>query len=468
MEGRASDPRELEMPTSILMPSLSPTMEEGVLAKWLVKEGDFIKPGTMLCSVETDKTTVDYESLDEGYLRKILVPGGSPAKVNQLIAILTDEKDEDFQDYLDKAVKKNQETLAKSGKSAPAPAAQAASPAPAMAVQAMSNGAPHAVAAPAAASGTSVATMEAPAAHAGAESRVKVSPLARKMAEEAGIPLQNLTGSGPMGRIVKRDVESYVPPAPAAAPAAPAAGKAPSGPVQRPLYGSLAPVAQTQDIPLNAMRKTIGRRLLESSQSMPVFFVTMKIEMDALNALRDQLNRAPGYKVSVNDLVVKATAFALRQLPDVNSSFHGEFIRKNSNIDICVAVSVENGLITPIVRNVDQKGLGQISSEIKSLVAKAKAGKLAPEEYQGGTFTISNLGMYGVDEFTAIINPPQAAILAVGGIQTELYKDGDAIKERSVMKVTLSSDHRVIDGALAAQFVSALKSILENPVTLML
>jgi pyruvate dehydrogenase E2 component (dihydrolipoamide acetyltransferase) len=445
------------------MPSLSPTMEEGVLAKWLVKEGDFIKPGTMLCSVETDKTTVDYESLDEGYLRKILVPGGSQAKVNQLIAVLTDEKDEDYQDYLDKAVKKNQESLAKGAKAAPAPAA----PAPAVAVQAMSNGAPHAVPAPAAAA---VATAHAPASRGtDGDGRVKVSPLARKMAEEAGIPLENLTGTGPMGRIVKRDVETYVPPAPQATQAATAAGaKAPAGPVQRPLYGSLAPVAQTQDIPLNAMRKTIGRRLLESSQSMPVFFVTMKIEMDALSALRDQLNRAPGYKISVNDLVVKATAFALRQLPDVNSSYHGDFIRKNANIDICVAVSVENGLITPIVRNVDQKGLGQISSEIKGLVSKAKAGKLAPEEYQGGTFTISNLGMYGVDEFTAIINPPQSAILAVGGIQTELYKDGDAIKERSFMKVTLSSDHRVIDGALAAQFVSALKSIMENPVTLML
>lgn len=446
------------MPTSILMPSLSPTMEEGVLAKWLVKEGDFIKQGTMLCSVETDKTTVDYESMDEGFLRKVLVPSGSQAKVNQLIAILTEDKTEDYAAFLEKALKKSNDAFAAKGGS-PAPAATA----PAMvSVSAVSNGSPKVSAAP-------VATVSvAEPVHTDSEGRVKVSPLARKLAVEAGISLVNVTGTGPMGRIVRRDIEGYVPPAPAPAIAAPAAAGKSAAPVQRPLYGSLAPVVPTTDIPLNNMRKTIGRRLLESTQSMPVFYVTSKIEVDALNTLREQLNRAPGYKISVNDLVIKGTAFALRQLPTVNSSYHGDFIRQNANIDICVAVSVENGLITPIVRNADQKGLGLISQEVKGLVAKAKAGKLLPEEFQGGTFTISNLGMYGVDEFTAIINPPQAAILAVGGIQSELYKDGDAIKERNVMKVTLSSDHRVIDGALAAQFLSALKSILENPVSLML
>jgi len=216
------------------------------------------------------------------------------------------------------------------------------------------------------------------------------------------------------------------------------------------------------------MRKTIGKRLLESSQGIPNFYVTMKVEMAAVNALRAQLNRAPGYKISVNDIVTKATSFALREFPAVNSSYLGDVIRQNANIDICVAVSIEGGLITPIVMDVDQKGLGQISAEIKALVAKAKAGKLAPAEYQGGTFTISNLGMYGVDEFTAIINPPQAAILAVGGIQKELYLDNGVAKEQDVMKLTMTSDHRVIDGALAAQFLSALKSLLENPVWLML
>jgi pyruvate dehydrogenase E2 component (dihydrolipoamide acetyltransferase) len=449
------------MPTSMLMPSLSPTMEEGVLAKWLVKEGDFIKPGTMLCSVETDKTTVDYESLDEGFLRKIVVPGGSPAKVNQLIAVLADAKDEDITEYLEKALKKSQDAIASKGGAKAAPAAAPA---------AASNGAgpsaaAYAPARPAAAVAT--APEPAPAARAAGE-RVMASPLARKMAESAGIDLSGVAGSGPNGRIVRTDIENYKPaPASKAAPA-PAAGKPAAGPVQRPLYGSLAPIAPTQDIPVNMMRKTIGKRLLESSQGIPNFYVTMKVEMAAVNALRAQLNRAPGYKISVNDIVTKATSFALREFPAVNSSFLGDVIRQNANIDICVAVSIEGGLITPIVTDVDQKGLGQISSEIKSLVAKAKAGKLAPAEYQGGTFTISNLGMYGVDEFTAIINPPQAAILAVGGMQKEVYLDNGVAKERDVMKLTMTSDHRVIDGALAAQFLSALKSLLENPVWLML
>lgn len=448
------------MPTSMLMPSLSPTMEEGVLAKWLVKEGDFIKPGMMLCSVETDKTTVDYESMDEGFLRKIIIPGGSPAKVNQLIAVLTEAKDEDITEYLEKEIKKNQDQLAAKGaKAAPA----VPTPAP---IAAAANGA-----SPARAAYSPAPTATAVAEPAPTGGRVKASPLARRMAEEAGISLQGVAGSGPNGRVIRHDIENYQPPK--AAPAAPAAatgsGKAKAeGPVQRPLYGSLAPILPTQDIALNMMRKTIGKRLLESSQGTPEFFVTMKVEMGAINGLRAQLNRAPGYKVSVNDIVTKATAFALREFPVVNSSYHGDFIRQNSNIDICVAVSIEGGLITPIVRDADQKGLGLISTEIKALVAKAKAGKLAPDEYQGGTFTISNLGMYGVDEFTAIINPPQTAILAVGGISQELYLDNGVAKQRDVMKLTMTSDHRVIDGALAAQFLSALKSLLENPVWLML
>lgn len=458
------------MPTSMLMPSLSPTMEEGVLAKWLVKEGDYIKPGMMLCSVETDKTTVDYESMDEGFLRKIVVPGGSPAKVNQLIAVLTEDKNEDIGEYLEKALKKNQEQLAaKAGpKAAPAQAAAPAMAAPAAATN--GSGPARATYAPAPAARTATAVVAEPAPSAGG--RVLASPLARRMAEEAGIPLSAVAGSGPNGRIIRSDIENYKPaaggsPASAAPAAAPAKGKA-EGPVQRPLYGSLAPIAPTQDIPLNMMRKTIGKRLLESTQSMPVFYVTMKVDMGAVNGLRAQLNRAPGYKVSVNDIVVKAVAFALREFPQVNSAHMGDFIRQNANIDVCVAVSIDGGLITPIVRDADQKGLGLISTEIKALVAKAKAGKLAPDEYQGGTFTVSNLGMYGVDEFTAIINPPQSAILAVGGIQTEVYLDNGAAKQREVMKMTLSSDHRVIDGALAAQFLSGLKSLLENPVWLML
>ncbi len=450
------------MPTSILMPSLSPTMEEGVLAKWLVKEGDFIKPGTMLCSVETDKTTVDYESMDEGYLRKIVVPDGTNAKVNQLIAILSDEKDENIDDYVKKAMEKDGKGKEGAGPPPAAPAASGDAPKSAPVKEEAAKSSSHSEA-PARATGPVAQTEES--------GRVKASPLARKVAAEAGVPLSSVTASGPGGRIIARDIEAAKA-APRPATAAPATGtpaKKPDTASLPAVFGSLAPVGETHDVQLTKMRAIIGKRLLESAQTTPVFFVTQKIDMGAVNAVRAQLNGAPGYKISVNDLVVKATAFALRQFPAVNSAFHGDFIREHSNIDICVAVAIPDGLITPIVKDADKKGLGAISREVKELVGKAKAGKLAPEEFQGGTFTISNLGMFGVDEFTAIINPPQAAILAVGGTHSELYLDADGTpKERQVMKVTLSADHRVIDGALAAQFLAALKSLLENPVRLML
>ncbi len=454
------------MPTSILMPSLSPTMEEGVLAKWLVKEGDLIKSGTMLCSVETDKTTVDYESMDEGYLRKIIVPDGTNAKVNQLIAILSDEKDEDISAFLEKELAKSAKVT---GGASPAPAAPtAAAPAVERATESVAPTA--AVPAPAAPAPVAPAAPVSDATGSG-----KSSPLARKLAAEAGISVSSIPASGPGGRVIARDVEAAKVNPPAAASAAAPAGAA-SAPkssgksdvVQTPHFGSLAPVNPTRDVPLTNMRRIIGKRLLESAQTTPVFFVTQKITMDTLNTVRAELNRAAGYKISVNDLIVKATAFALRQYPVINSSFHGDFIRENADIDICIAVAIPDGLITPIVRNADQKGLGEISREVKALAGKAKAGKLAPEEFQGGTFTISNLGMFGVDEFTAIINPPQAAILAVGGTSTEVYLEDGVPKERQVMKVTLSSDHRVIDGTQAAQFLGGLKSLLENPVWLML
>jgi pyruvate dehydrogenase E2 component (dihydrolipoamide acetyltransferase) len=432
-------------------------MEEGVLAKWLVKEGDAIKQGTMLCSVETDKTTVDYESMDEGYIRKIILPEGSQAKVNDLIAILTDEKDEDYQAYLEKA-------LAKQGAGASKPAAQNS---PAASAASSAPTAPAQTAAPAAQATSPAASM----AHSNG-GRIKVSPLAKKMATEKGIPLDSLDGTGPSGRIIKRDIDAYRPAsataATAGAVATSTAGKG-DAVVSRPIFGSLAPIAPTADHPLNMMRKTIGKRLLESTQGIPVFYVTMKINMGPINTLRAQLNRAPGYKVSVNDIVVKTCSAALRQFPGVNSSYHGDFIRQHAEIDICVAVSIDGGLITPIVKGVDTKGLGQVSSEIKELVKKAKSGKLKPEEYQGGTFTVSNMGMYGVDAFTSIINPPQAAILAVGAIQNELALDESGkVFEKEIMKVTLSADHRVVDGALAAQFLSGLKSLMENPVWLLL
>ncbi len=288
------------------------------------------------------------------------------------------------------------------------------------------------------------------------DDRVKASPLARKVAAEAGVPLGSIQGSGPSGRIVRRDVED--------AKSRPSAVEGTQA-----LFGAAANALPTQDIPLSMMRKTIGKRLLESSQNTPVFFVTQKIEVDALMKLRSDLHRGPGYKVSVNDIVVKAAAFALRRHPPVNSAFHGDFIRQHGNIDVAIAVSLESGLITPIVKDADKKSLSAISQEIKALVAKARAGKLEPHEFQGGTFTISNRGMSGVDEFTAIINPPQAAILAVGGIRPEVYLDATGTpRQRDIMKVTISADHRVVDGAQAAQFLSTLKSVLEHPVWLML
>jgi pyruvate dehydrogenase E2 component (dihydrolipoamide acetyltransferase) len=437
------------------MPSLSPTMEEGTIAKWHVKVGDKIEEGTVLCSVETDKTTVDYESLDEGYLRAIHVESGS-AKVNALIGYITDEADEEFEaDYQEaiEASKKAEE------EAAPAPAAEApAAPAPA---------APAPVAAPAAPTFTAPVAPAPVAAAPVSNANVKASPVARKMAEEKGIDLSTVKGSGPGGRIIKGDIENYVP---SAAPAAAGKPGKPDISKQPAVIGSMAPVPPTVDEPLGQVMKVIGQRLAQSQTDAVEFFVAMKIQVDALNALRKQLNNTPGYKISLNDLVVKAVAMNLRRFPVVNSSFYGDFIRKNSNIDISIAVSTpDGGLITPIVTNADAKPLGIISAEVKSLVKKAATGTLAPEEFQGGTFTVSNMGMFGVSSFTSIINPPQSAILAVAGVEEELYfKEDGEVGSKKMMTVNLTADHRVINGALAAQFVNGLKEIIENPASLML
>ncbi len=455
------------MATPLLMPSLSPTMEEGTIAKWMVKEGDAIKTGTLLCSIETDKTTVDYESLEEGFLRKIVLGDGKTAKVNQLIALITDDANEDFNEALKSEQEKSAALDAKAATPSPAKAegsdtsqadkakenakekgaARSAPPA-----RQLSNSRPSP-------KPNQSQAIQSTNEHSG---RIFASPLAKKMANDQGIHLDQIQGSGPSGRITSSDVQSYTPSVPNAA--SPAAKKAES----KPVYGSLAPVYETQDIQVSQMRRVIGKRLLDSWQGAPCFFVTMKMQVDALQELRKSLNQHAGYKISLNDLVIKCTALALRQIPQVNSTYHGDSIRQHSNIDICVAVAIDSGLITPIVTDVDLKGLGQISVEVKDLAAKAKAGTLAPEQYQGGTFTISNLGMFGVSEFTAIINPPQSAILAVAGIESELYKQDDQIKEKQVMNCTITCDHRVIDGALAARFMSALKNIIENPSALLL
>ena len=426
------------MATNILMPALSPTMTEGTLARWLKKEGEQVKAGDIIAEIETDKATMEVEAVDEGILGKIVVPGGTAAvKVNDVIAVL----------------------VAPGEKADAAPAAQPAPAAP------KAEAAPTPAAAPAAA--------PAPNGHAAGD-RVVASPLAKRMAAQAGLDLAGVAGTGPNGRIVKADVEAALAkgPAPKAAPApqpvaAPAAAPAPKAPA--------APITAPHSlVPHSTMRKVIARRLSESKQSVPHFYVSMDIEIDALLKLRGQLNAAspkdgPGaFKLSVNDMIIKAAAATLRRLPKVNASWTEEATVLYDEVDISVAVSIPDGLITPIIRKADHKGLAAISAEMKDLAARAKAGRLKPEEFQGGGFSISNMGMYGVRDFAAIINPPQAGILAVSaGEQRPVVKDG-ALAIATVMTCTLSVDHRIVDGALAAEWIAEFKRIVEQPLSLML
>jgi pyruvate dehydrogenase E2 component (dihydrolipoamide acetyltransferase) len=430
------------MATNILMPALSPTMTEGNLARWLKKEGERIKAGDVIAEIETDKATMEVEAVDEGILGKILVPGGTQGvKVNDVIAVLVEE-----------------------GEAVPA------------------TGAPAAAAAPAATPAPAPAATPSPAATKGFDpqpdppvkgERIFVSPLARRMAQQAGLDLARIKGSGPNGRIVKADVEAALARGPAAAPAPAAAAAAPA-PAPKPAPAPVAITAPHTAVPNSTMRKVIARRLSESKATIPHFYVTMDIEIDALLKLRADLNaRSPkdgpgAYKLSVNDLVIKATAATLRRFPQCNATWTEEAILQYHDVDISVAVSIPEGLITPIVRQADRKGLAAISNEMKDLAARAKAGKLKPEEFQGGGFSISNMGMYGVSDFSAIINPPQAGILAVSaGLQKPVVKDG-ALAIATVMTCTLSVDHRVIDGALAAEFMQALKRTIEDPLSLLL
>jgi pyruvate dehydrogenase E2 component (dihydrolipoamide acetyltransferase) len=425
------------MATNILMPALSPTMTEGTLARWLKKEGEQVKAGDIIAEIETDKATMEVEAVDEGILGKILVPGGTAAvKVNDVIAVLVEP-----------------------GESADA--APAAKPAPAAA-------APKPSAAPAAAPVAAPAAAPALNGHAG--DRIAVSPLAKRMASQAGLDLSRVAGSGPNGRIVKADVEAALAkgPAPQAAAAPAPAARAPAAPINTAALGAHTAV------PHSTMRKVIARRLSESKQNVPHFYVSMDIELDALLQLRGQLNAASpkdgagAFKLSVNDMIIKAAAVTLRRLPKVNASWTEDATLLYDDVDISVAVSIPDGLITPIVRKADQKGLVAISSEMKDLAARAKAGKLKPEEFQGGGFSISNMGMYGVRDFAAIINPPQAGILAVSaGEQRPVVKDGQ-LAIATVMTCTLSVDHRIVDGALAAEWITEFKRIVENPLSLML
>jgi pyruvate dehydrogenase E2 component (dihydrolipoamide acetyltransferase) len=426
------------MATNILMPALSPTMTEGTLARWLKAEGEAIRAGDVIAEIETDKATMEVEAVDEGVLGKILVPDGTQnVKVNDPIAVLVEAGE-------------------------PVSAGPAAKPEPVKQEAGEVASAIQAKAAPPPAPLTQVAPQ--PNGHGQAE-RLFASPLARRMAQQAGIDLHGITGTGPHGRIVRADIEKTRQGSPAVAPAAsPAAAGTPAAPITAP----------HRAVPFNSIRKITARRLSEAKQTIPHFYVSIDCELDALLALRGQLNAkspkdGPGaFKLSVNDLLIKAAAVTLRRVPHVNASYTDDALILYDDVDISIAVSIPDGLITPIIRQADRKGLSAISNEAKSLIDRARAGKLKPQEFQGGSFSISNMGMYGVSAFSAIINPPQAAILAVAaGAQRPVVRDG-ALAIATVMTVTLSVDHRVIDGALAAAFVSVFKQVVEDPLSLML
>ena len=448
------------MSVDILMPALSPTMEEGTLAKWLVKEGDSVASGDVIAEIETDKATMEVEAVDEGVVAKLVVAAGTEGvAVNAVIAVLAEEGEDPA-------------SVQAGGGGAPAPAPAAAEPEQAPETKP----APAPTPAPVAA-GVPVA---APAA---SGDRVLASPLARRLASQNGLDLSAIGGSGPNGRVVKRDIEAAIagggakaaPRAATSAPSAAAAGQpmpAGAGPDPRKIAAQLD--MAYEEIPANNMRKTIARRLVEAKQTVPHFYLTVDIELDALLALRSQINKAvpEGVKISVNDMIILASAKALMDEPDTNASWAGDAVLKYASADVAVAVATDNGLITPVIRDVQTKGLPEISAEMVDLATRAREGRLKPHEYQGGTFTISNLGMFGIREFAAVINPPHGAILAVGkGEKRPVVRTtdkGDELAIASVMSVTLSCDHRVVDGAVGARWLNAFQQRLENPLSMLL
>ncbi|MCX8997770.1 pyruvate dehydrogenase complex dihydrolipoamide acetyltransferase [Rhizobiaceae bacterium BDR2-2] len=445
------------MPINITMPALSPTMEEGNLAKWLVKEGDTVSSGDVIAEIETDKATMEVEAVDEGTVAKIVVPAGTQGvKVNALIAILAAEGEDVAAAAAGEAPKAAPAAAPATKAEAPAAAAPAPAPAPA-------------------------AAPSAPSAEKG--ERVFASPLARRLAKEAGVELSAISGSGPHGRVVKSDVEKAVAggaPKAGAAPAAASAG-APA-PVAAPLSDDavlkLFEEGSYELLPHDGMRRVIASRLTESHQTVPSYFLSMDCELDALNALRGEINRGvpmkktekgevPAFKLSVNDFIIKALALALRDVPLANASWTSSARVVHKHSDVGVAVAIPDGLITPIIRKAELKPLSVISNEMKDLGRRARDKKLKPEEYQGGTSAVSNLGMFGVSNFTSIINPPHASIVSIGaGIEKPVVKNGE-IKVATVMTATFAFDHRVIDGALGAELGSAFKRYIENPMSML-
>ncbi|AIJ53809.1 pyruvate dehydrogenase complex dihydrolipoamide acetyltransferase [Brucella abortus F6/05-3] len=442
------------MPINITMPALSPTMEEGNLSKWLVKEGDKVAPGDVIAEIETDKATMEVEAVDEGTVAKIVVPAGTEGvKVNALIAVLAEEG----------------EDVAAAAKGAGAsPKAEAPKEEPKPAEAKKEAAAPAAAPAPARSEQPAVA----PAVNKG--ERVFASPLARRIAKDAGVDISAVKGSGPHGRVIQRDVEAALASGGAKAVSAQAESAAAPKPMSDDAILKLFEDGSYEVVPHDGMRKTIARRLVESKQTVPHFYLTIDCELDALLALRSQINAAapmlktekgevPAYKLSVNDMVIKATALALRDVPEANVSWTEGGMIKHKCSDVGVAVSIPGGLITPIVRHAESKTLSVISNEMKDMARRARDRKLKPEEYQGGSTSVSNLGMFGVKDFAAIINPPHATIFAIGaGEERAVVKKGE-IKVATVMSVTLSTDHRAVDGALAAELAQAFKRHIENP-----
>jgi pyruvate dehydrogenase E2 component (dihydrolipoyllysine-residue acetyltransferase) len=437
------------MPIELLMPALSPTMTEGSLAKWHKKEGDEVKAGDVIAEIETDKATMEFEAVDEGTLGRILVPEGSEhIAVNQPIALLLEEGEDKA--ALDKAAK------APAAKPAPVPPAETkkeeVKPAP---------------------KETPATAPPAPPARVDGhgDGRIFISPLARRLAEQAKLDLRSVMGSGPHGRIVKHDVETALAKGPARAPAAvggaPVMPPPPGARVSKEQVVALAGNAPYTEVAMTGMRRTIARRMAESKQTVPHFYLTIDCDIDPLMRLRADIADQASLKLSVNDFVIKAVALGLRRVPAANASYSDDALLRWETIDISVAVALDDGLITPIIREADKKSLAQISAEMKDLGVRARAGKLKLNEFQGGTFSISNLGMYGIKDFAAVINPPQGCILAVGaGEQRPVVKNG-ALAVATVMSCTLACDHRVVDGAVGAQFLAEFKKIIERPMLIL-
>ncbi|MER9594742.1 MULTISPECIES: pyruvate dehydrogenase complex dihydrolipoamide acetyltransferase [unclassified Mesorhizobium] len=463
------------MPINITMPALSPTMEEGNLSKWLVNEGDKVSPGDVIAEIETDKATMEVEAVDEGTVAKLVVPAGTEGvKVNALIAVLAAEGED-----VSAAAKAGDGTA-----SAKAEAKQDKAPISPPVGETSTKSTEGGAVPPAARSEAPPSGLPAISPIGGeisqSDGRTFASPLARRIAKEAGVDVAAVTGSGPHGRVVKADVDAAISgggktaPAAKAAPAgAPAPAAAPR-PMSDEQVLKLFAEGSYELVPHDNMRKTIARRLVEAKTTIPHFYLTLDCELDALLALRTQINTAapvkktekgetPAYKLSVNDMVIKALAMALMAVPDANASWTENAMVKHKHADVGVAVSIPGGLITPIIRRADEKTLSVISNEMKDLAGRARSRKLKPEEYQGGTTAVSNLGMFGIKDFSAVINPPHATILAVGaGEQRAVVKNGE-IKIATIMSVTLSTDHRAVDGALGAELLVAFKRMIENP-----